>query len=181
MALGSLVWDESATMIDVHLENAINMHSVWTAWFQFWGKQFSVILWMCRLKKSIKMQRHLIIAFCVPSCLLDTWMWIFILNVTNEFDFSFYSPTLHYKFRYVHVFYFIIHQGKLIAKKSNTFTHKGTRFKVNCYLSKSAQPAPLERYQLILNLVKTNVKRLHTVPEKRYKSCHWDPFKSTNM
>ncbi len=37
--LGSLVWDASATMIDVPLENAINMHSVWTAWFQFWGKQ----------------------------------------------------------------------------------------------------------------------------------------------
>ncbi len=26
-------------MIDVPLENAINMRSVWTAWFQFWGKQ----------------------------------------------------------------------------------------------------------------------------------------------
>ncbi len=39
MALGSLVWDASATMIDVPLENAINMCSVWTAWFQFWGKQ----------------------------------------------------------------------------------------------------------------------------------------------
>ncbi len=38
MALGSLVWDASATMIDVPLENAINMRSVWTAWFQFWGK-----------------------------------------------------------------------------------------------------------------------------------------------
>ncbi len=39
MALGSLVWDASATVIDVPLENAINMHSVWTAWFQFWGKE----------------------------------------------------------------------------------------------------------------------------------------------
>ncbi len=39
MALGSLVWDASATMIDVPLENAINMRSVWTAWSQFWGKQ----------------------------------------------------------------------------------------------------------------------------------------------
>ncbi len=39
MALGSLVWDVSETMIDVPLENAINMRSVWTAWFQFWGKQ----------------------------------------------------------------------------------------------------------------------------------------------
>ncbi len=39
MALGSLVWDASATMINVPLENAINMRSVWTAWFQFWGKQ----------------------------------------------------------------------------------------------------------------------------------------------
>ncbi len=38
MALGSLVWDASATMIDVPLENAVNMCSVWTAWFQFWGK-----------------------------------------------------------------------------------------------------------------------------------------------
>ncbi len=26
-------------MIDVPLENAINMRSVWTSWFQFWGKQ----------------------------------------------------------------------------------------------------------------------------------------------
>ncbi len=26
-------------MIDVPLENAINMRSVWMAWFQFWGKQ----------------------------------------------------------------------------------------------------------------------------------------------
>ncbi len=39
MSLGSLVWDASATMIDVPLENALNMHSVWTARFQFWGKQ----------------------------------------------------------------------------------------------------------------------------------------------
>ncbi len=38
MSLGSLVWDTSATMIDFPLENSINMHSVWTAWFQFWGK-----------------------------------------------------------------------------------------------------------------------------------------------
>ncbi len=39
MASGSLVWDASATMIDVPLENAINICSVWTAWFQFWGTQ----------------------------------------------------------------------------------------------------------------------------------------------
>ncbi len=39
MALASHVWDASAMMIDVPLENAINMRSVWTAWFQFWGKQ----------------------------------------------------------------------------------------------------------------------------------------------
>ncbi len=39
MALASRVWDASAMMIDVPLENAINMRSVWTAWFQFWGKQ----------------------------------------------------------------------------------------------------------------------------------------------
>ncbi len=38
MSLGSRVWDVSATMIDVSLENAINMRSVWTAWFQFWAK-----------------------------------------------------------------------------------------------------------------------------------------------
>ncbi len=37
--LWALVWDASATMIDAPLENAINMHCVWTAWFQFWGKQ----------------------------------------------------------------------------------------------------------------------------------------------
>ncbi len=39
MALGSLVWDASATMIEVSLENAINMRSVWTACFKFLGKQ----------------------------------------------------------------------------------------------------------------------------------------------
>ncbi len=39
MALSSLVWDASAAMIHFPLENAINMCSVWTAWFQFWGKQ----------------------------------------------------------------------------------------------------------------------------------------------
>ncbi len=33
------MWDASATLIDVPLENAINMRSVWVAWFQFWGKQ----------------------------------------------------------------------------------------------------------------------------------------------
>ncbi len=38
MSLGSLVWDASAAIIDVP-QNAINMRSVWTAWFQFWGKQ----------------------------------------------------------------------------------------------------------------------------------------------
>ncbi len=62
------MWDASATMIDVPLENAINMRSVWTTWLQFWGKQhllnrtqfgsvafdentlmfsFSAIFWMC--------------------------------------------------------------------------------------------------------------------------------------
>ncbi len=39
MALGSLVWDASSTLIDFPLENAINMRSVSMAWFQFWGKQ----------------------------------------------------------------------------------------------------------------------------------------------
>ncbi len=33
------MWDASATMIDVPLENATNVRSVWTTWFQFWGKQ----------------------------------------------------------------------------------------------------------------------------------------------
>ncbi len=37
--LWALLWDTSETMINVPLENAINMRSVWTAWFQFWGKQ----------------------------------------------------------------------------------------------------------------------------------------------
>ncbi len=27
------------TVIDAPLENAIHMHSVWAAWFQFWRKQ----------------------------------------------------------------------------------------------------------------------------------------------
>ncbi len=51
-------------MIDVPLENAINMRSVWTAWFQFWGKRNIV---NAQAKKTIKMQRHLVIAFCVPD------------------------------------------------------------------------------------------------------------------
>ncbi len=49
---GSLVWDASATMIDVPLENAINMRSVWMAWFQFWGKRNIV---NAQAKKNIKM------------------------------------------------------------------------------------------------------------------------------
>ncbi len=69
MSLGSLVWDASATMIDVR--------SVWTAWFQFWGKQHHLhidVLFFCNIlnvqhrieldrqkKKSIQMQRHLVI------------------------------------------------------------------------------------------------------------------------
>ncbi len=89
MALGSLVWDASAMMIYVPLENAINMRSVWMAWFQFWGKQHlhsdvlffhnivnvqHCIEWvqLDRQKKIIKMQRNLVVAFCVPSCLTDT-------------------------------------------------------------------------------------------------------------
>ncbi len=35
----SHVWDTSATLIDVYIENVINMCSVWTAWAQFWGRQ----------------------------------------------------------------------------------------------------------------------------------------------
>ncbi len=70
------MWDASATMIDVPLENAINMRSVWTAWFQFWGKRNIV---NAQAKKTIKMQRHLVIAFCVPKVggsksLLDKWV-----------------------------------------------------------------------------------------------------------
>ncbi len=34
----SLLRDASAMLIDVPLENAQNMRSVWTAWFQFWHK-----------------------------------------------------------------------------------------------------------------------------------------------
>ncbi len=66
------------------LENSLNMHSVWTAWFQFWGKQHlhidvlflrnivnvqHRIKWghLDRQKKSIKMQQNFVIAFCVPS------------------------------------------------------------------------------------------------------------------
>ncbi len=77
MTLGSLVWDASATIIDVLLENAIHLSSVWTAWFQFWGKQYLLhidvlffrnilnvqhrIEWvqLDRLK-SVNMQRHLV-------------------------------------------------------------------------------------------------------------------------
>ncbi len=66
-------------MIDVPLENAINMRSVWTAWFQL-GKQhlhidvlfFRNIVDVQAKKKSVKMQWHLVISFCVPSCLMDT-------------------------------------------------------------------------------------------------------------
>ncbi len=63
---------------------AINMRSVWTAWFQFWGKQhllhidvlFFPQYFECAAlhrvgstgqakNKSIKMQRHLVIACCL--------------------------------------------------------------------------------------------------------------------
>ncbi len=111
MALCSLVWDSSATMIEVPLENAINMHSVWTAWFQFWGKQhllyidvifFHNILnvqhrieWVQRdrLKKSIKMQQHLVIAFCakLPNRHLQFECSVLHLNVDLYFKFDKYS------------------------------------------------------------------------------------------
>ncbi len=90
MALGSLVRDASATMIDFPLENAIICILC-----ERLGFSFEVNNIFCRLRylfpqyfecaaphqvgstgqakeKSIKMQRHLIIAFCVPSCLKDT-------------------------------------------------------------------------------------------------------------
>ncbi len=80
----------SATLIDIPLENAINMCSVWTAWFQFWGKRHHLHIdvlffpqyFECAAPhrvgstgqdiKSIKMQQHLVITFCVPSCLTYT-------------------------------------------------------------------------------------------------------------
>ncbi len=62
------------------------------------------------------MQRLLVIAFCVPSCLTDTynlnavfclWMWMFILNSTNIRNAKFFespnytlglSKTLHFEY-----------------------------------------------------------------------------------
>ncbi len=38
LTCGALVRDASAAVIDVPKENVINMHFVWTAWFQFWRK-----------------------------------------------------------------------------------------------------------------------------------------------
>ncbi len=90
-------------MIDVPLENAINMRSVWTTRFQFWGKQhhlhidvlfFRNILnvqhriegvQLDRQKKSIKKQQHIVIVFCVPSCLTDTYN----LNAAFKFEYLF--------------------------------------------------------------------------------------------
>ncbi len=104
MSLGSLVWDASATMI----ENALNMCSVWTAWFQFWGKQHLLhidvlffhnivnvqhhIEWvqLDRIKKSIKMQRHLVIAK-LPDAHLQFKCSIFHSNVDFNFKFDEYS------------------------------------------------------------------------------------------
>ncbi len=59
MALGSLVWDASATLIDVPLENAINMRSVWTAWFQFWGKQHLLHIDVLFLRNIVNLQRRI--------------------------------------------------------------------------------------------------------------------------
>ncbi len=46
------VRDASATVIDVFIENAINMCSVWTAWFQSWRKQHLLridVLFFCNI------------------------------------------------------------------------------------------------------------------------------------
>ncbi len=76
--LWALLCETRVQRWDVPLENAINMRSVWTAWFQFWGKKpllyidvlfFRNILnvlhrieWV-QLDK-LKKQQHLVIAFC---------------------------------------------------------------------------------------------------------------------
>ncbi len=87
----SLLRDVSATVIDVPLENAQNMHSVWTAWFQFWHKQhnlcidvlfFSSILneqriqWvqLDRLKKALKCNEAYLQFHCI-SCAIDKAAW----------------------------------------------------------------------------------------------------------
>ncbi len=81
MALGSLVWDASATMIDVPLENAINMVNNIFSTLMF---SFSAIFWMCSTA-----------AFCIR-------MWIFILNSTNIRKSFFFLTALvdcnHYKY-----------------------------------------------------------------------------------
>ncbi len=81
MALGSLVWDASATMIDVPLENAINMVNNIFSTLMF---SFSAIFWMCSTA-----------AFCIR-------MWIFILNSTNIRKYYFFLTALvdckHYKY-----------------------------------------------------------------------------------
>ncbi len=59
MVLGSHVWDASATMIDVPVENAINMHSVWTAWFQFWGEQHLLHIVVLFLRNILNVQHRI--------------------------------------------------------------------------------------------------------------------------
>ncbi len=103
------MWDASATTIEVPLENTINMCSVWTAWFQFWGKQHLLhidalsfhnivnvqhrIKWvqLDRLKKALKYNgtssSHFVCqaAWRAPKIRMQrkNRMWIFILNSMN--------------------------------------------------------------------------------------------------
>ncbi len=91
--------DASATLIDVPVENAINMHSVWTAWFQFWRKQHlrSHVLFSRNIlnEQILKCNdTYIVIISCVPLIKLPDApkirtqrfcirMWICILNSTN--------------------------------------------------------------------------------------------------
>ncbi len=57
--LVNVAWDASATLIDVPLENAINMRSVWTAWFQFWGKPHLFLIDVLFFRYILSVQHHI--------------------------------------------------------------------------------------------------------------------------
>ncbi len=54
-----LLQDASATLIDVPRIKSQNMHSVWTAWFQFWNKQHHLridVLFFCCIFNEQRIQ-----------------------------------------------------------------------------------------------------------------------------
>ncbi len=101
--------DASATWMDVSIENAQNMRSVWTAWFQFWRKQHHLrvdvlffrsilneqrIQWvqLDRLKKALKCNDtylHLHRILCTTDKLPDAHLKLECNVLHSNVDFYF--------------------------------------------------------------------------------------------